>query len=553
MMTSFNFVNASCAAAFAAIASFTASAAAVNMSDYETGRLAPMSHKSFEDLRDLTDQRIAEIRATPNITIPSGATVYYASTKNSGSWWVTGSGTKDDPWRNLSKVNNANISSGSYVLFERGSVFRGQLQAKTGVTYSAYGTGPKPCIYTSTGDGADPNKWTQTDAPNVWKYNAGKTDVGTVVFDGGRAHAIKIVAEQHTNGVGAAFTQLYTGESFTNSYKDLAHDLHFWHDYTTSTRFKKYVNGDGYLYLYSSKGNPGSRFKSIEFCVGQHAISVGVTSDVTIDNLCIKYVGAHGIGAGSDTNPTLVTNLKVTNCEFGWIGGSVQNEYSNVRNYPIRYGNAVEIYGGCNGYTVENCYIYQVYDAGITHQFDLNNNVTKTKQKNIRYANNVIECCNYSIEYFLMRGKQPNDTTSQMENVSIVSNIMWDAGTGFCEQRPITNEAAHIKSWQSDNRAKNFAIRDNVFARSKVMLLQVNATLKNTDGNDSMPTMTGNVFIGDKGQRFGVANQGAAVSLKYDDDGVAKLCESFPDNYFMTELKRKYSLWAVPPGPQLER
>ena len=546
-------------AAFAAMsvattAPFLLSAAPVNLLDREQGRLSAMPQKSFEDLRDLTDRRIAEIRATPNMSISSGEVVRYVS--------ANGDDTKDGKteataWKTLGKLTSGNLKPWfqtpvNCVRFRRGDVFRGQLQAVSGVTYTAYGTGPKPCIYASTANGANTSKWKQTDAPNVWKYYAGMADVGTIVFDGGRSHAIKIVPERHTNATDTVkFTQLYTGEPFTNSYKDLAHDLHFWHDYTTNTWFKKYAKGDGYLYLYSSKGNPGSRFKSIEFCTGNHAIKVDVTSDVTIDNLCIKYVGAHGIGAGSNTDPTLVKNLKVTNCEFGWIGGSVQSEYSNVRNYPIRYGNAVEIYGGCDGYTVENCYIYQVYDAGITHQFDLNNNVTKTKQKNIRYANNVIECCNYSIEYFLMRGKQPNDTTSQMENVSIVSNIMWDAGTGFCEQRPITYEAAHIKSWQLDNRAKNFSIRDNVFARSKVMLLQVNATLKNTDGNDSMPTMTGNLFIGDYGQRFGVANQGSAVSLKYDDDGISKLCESFANNYFLITPRRKYSLSVAPPGPQL--
>lgn len=38
---------------------------------------------------------------------------------------------------------------------------------------------------------------------------------------------------------------------------------------------------------------------------------------------------------------------------------------------PTRYGNGVEIYGGCDGYTIDNCYVHDVYDAGIAHQYDM--------------------------------------------------------------------------------------------------------------------------------------------------------------------------------------
>ena len=44
------------------------------------------------------------------------------------------------------------------------------------------------------------------------------------------------------------------------------------------------------------------------------------------------YVGAHGVGVGT------VKNLKVANCEFGWIGGSIQSEGIFGRNWPTRFG-----------------------------------------------------------------------------------------------------------------------------------------------------------------------------------------------------------------------
>ena len=75
--------------------------------------------------------------------------------------------------------------------------------------------------------------------------------------------------------------------------------------------------------------------------------------DITVDNLCLKYTGVHGVGAGT------VNDLTVQNCEFGWIGGSVQGVLGSNK-YETRFGNAVEIYGGCENYTVQNNYIYQI-------------------------------------------------------------------------------------------------------------------------------------------------------------------------------------------------
>jgi hypothetical protein len=536
------------AMAISAVASaLPRAAAAAGVPGYEQGRLSTMSQKSFENLRALTDQRIDEIRATPNMTLPWDAIVRYVSADGDDD---ANGMTPETAWKTLGKLtyNNLHPSSRStvkYVLFRRGDIFRGTLKAVEGVTYSAYGEGPKPCIYSSPENGADPSKWTKAPGTdNVWYYHIGNSDVGTLVFDGGRAHAIKIVPKHHTNGV--EFTQQYNGLSFTNGYKDLAFDLHFWHDYQ-KTSFEPHATGSGNLYLYSKGGqNPGERFRSIEFNVRKHGVSVGTSSNVHVDNLCIKYVGSHGIGAGT------ANGLKVTNCELGWIGGSIQYE-----NEPsaVRFGNAVEIYGGCDDYVVSNCYVYQVYDAGITQQCTANHLVTNViYQKGMRYTHNVVENCNYSIEYFLSR--VPAENPSRMENFLIDNNIMWNSGYGYCQQRPDGTTGAHIKSWRNGcNRATGYVVRDNVFARGKEMLIEISSGLMNPDGSDSMPSLSDNVFIGSEGQRLGVVNQGTAVERKYDANGVAKLCENYAENTFLIykEPRRKYSLSIVPPGPHKER
>ncbi len=425
--------------------------------------------------QQLTNERIEKILNSPNMEIPQGANVYYLSPNGNDD----NDGTSpQSAWKTLSKLEATHFEDGTYICFERGGLWRGQIHVQKGVTYTAYGVGDKPKIYRSLINGADPALWVKTDAENIWAIQLDKNDVGTLVFNNGAAHAIKCVIRTEKDGSTYNNT---TGEVF-NSYADLTTDLHFFHDYYKT----------GILYLYSEQ-NPGCRFSSIEFNQKGNAFNVSC-DNVTVDNLCIKYTGSHGIGAGT------VNNLTVQNCEFGWIGGSIQAEGIFGRNYGTRFGNAVEIYGGCDVFNVTDNYIYQVYDAGITQQL---NNSTPVYQKNMNYSRNVIEYCNYSIEYFLS-GSDSNP--SRMENFLIEDNYMWYAGSGLCEQRPDKSSAAHIKGWFSDdrNRATNYVVRRNLFLCSKEMLFDFGSLLFNPDGSNSMPHMEDNHILGKHGQLFGV-------------------------------------------------
>lgn len=443
-------------------------------------------------------KRIQEIAAAPNMAIPDGAAKYYLS-EATGNDSANGL-TPQTAWKSTARLNKEKLAPGAFVLFERGGVYRGSIKARAGVTYTAYGNGPKPRIYGSPCNGADPAKWRQTENPRVWAFQIGHNDVGALVFNGGKSHAIKIVIRTDKK-TGKKFNK-FTGKKF-DSYRDLDTDLHFWHDY--------YKTGTGELYLYSEQ-NPGERFKEIEFNVKCCGFSVGVDG-VTIDNLRIMYVGIHGIGAGT------CKNLAVRNCEFGWIGGSIQAEGIFGRDYPTRLGNAVEIWGGCDNYSVTDCYIFQVYDAGVTHQFNIPEDagLQRFDQKNVLFARNVFEKCNYSIEYFLTAS---NGNMSRMENVIYEDNIMLDAGYGFCEQRPDRNEGAHIKAWYHGerNRAKNYTVRRNIFCGAQDMLLQICSGLKNEDGSSSLPTLTDNVIIGRKGSQFGTISDSSTQRHPYTEE-----------------------------------
>lgn len=528
-------MNKSIAVAVVVLATVTASSSAgaaaahplVKLSGCETGRLTVMPSGAYARLGRLFDSRIAKIRATPNMKVPDGASCRYLSPKGDDA---ADGLTPATAWRTTARLKDEELAPGSFVLFERGGLFRGGVKTYPGVTYTAYGEGPKPRVYSSPEDGADPAKWEKTDVANVWRYKIGDNDVGTLVFDGGRQHAIKIIPIYNDDGT---FTQQYGKRPFNNGYADLAEDLHFWHDYSAKTRFQPHAKGSGYLYLYSVE-NPGSRFKSIEFCVKKNAF--GAKDGVTVDNICVMYVGAHGIGGGT------VKDFKVTNCEIGWIGGSIQCESFYGAKRPTRYGNGVEIYGGCDGYTIDNCYVHDVYDAGITHQYDMRSwkGGDPILMKNVKYTRNVIERCNYSIEYFLHCISDPVKNPSRMENILIERNLMRDSAKGFCEQRPDRTQGAHIKCWRywggnsHNNRATDFVVKDNVMCVGGNMLVEISASIMNPDGSDSMPAMTGNVFVGATGQRFGVLNQGKAVELKYDESLPASLGERYADNVFAT-------------------
>ena len=485
------------------------------------GGVVVLPDASHAWIKTAFEKRIAEIRGTANMSVPEGAECRYLSGKGDDA---ADGKTPVTAWRTTERLEKESLAPGSFVLFERGGVYRGGFRASKGVTYTAYGKGAKPRIYSSPENGADPAKWERTDATNVWRYKIGANDVGTIVFDGGEAHAIKIIPVYNDDGT---YTQQYGGRPFNNGYKDLACDLHFWHDYSEKTDFKPFSKGTGYLYLYSAK-NPGERFKSIEFNVKKHGVAVGGANDVHIDNLCIMYVGSHGVGAST------VKGLRVTNCEFGWIGGSIQSERLFGRKWAVRYGNAVEIWGGCDGFTVDNCYVHDVYDAGLTQQINVEKPDEARDQRHVRYSRNVIENCNYSIEYFLsLKGEARVSNPSRMEDFVIEGNLMRNAGKGFCRQRPDHSQAAHIKSWRNGaNRATGYVIRDNVFAFGDEMLVEISSGLSSPDGSDSMPEMKGNVFIGREGQRFGVLNQGKPVELKYDRKLASALGARYSGNLF---------------------
>ena len=421
------------------------------------------------------------------------------------------------------------------VCFKRGDTWRGeQLVAIPNLTITAYGTGAKPVIMGSPENGggaANASKWTDM-GNNIWRYEGSQnwSDVGNIVFNDGESYAKKITQlyvknEGQSNYRITDFTNAPAQTYTFDSWDDLKNDLDFFHD----KNFEGGSDATGYLYLYSI-GNPAERFESIEFAIDLKLVYIHHDDGVTVDNICFKYTGAHAVAADGTPEATL-SDLTVQNCEFYWIGGSVQDRINasvigtQAVTYDVRYGNAIEVYGQVDGFVATNNYIYQVFDTGITVQKTMSSSGGDYSQENIEFSNNVIEYCNYSIEYFLTQ--IPEGNNSSMVNFEISDNIMWNAGKGFCETRGIWDRgfSAHIKSQFTApcNRAENFVISNNVMVGVRDQFLQI----RNSFGKDSMPTLTNNTFYGcydfegtaQNGYRLGevrVASDNKQIWVSYD-------------------------------------
>ncbi|MBQ8551965.1 MAG: hypothetical protein IJ428_04020 [Clostridia bacterium] len=453
------------------------------------------------ELEALCEKRKQAILNAPDALEIKGTT-YYVS--NDGSDENDGLSEKS-PWQTLAKVSSAELSEGDGVLFRRGDLFRGMVATKPGVSYGAYGTGEKPKLYGWDKNLADPALWELHDAEHhIWKLTEKILDPGTLVFNDGEAWSIKLIPS-YING---RFVCRNDESKLFDMSCEMVRDLDiYWHfDAILTDRPSKGQNflipdmtpkSLGDLYLRCDRGNPGGAFRSIEAPTRRSMFRVGANANVKIDNICMKYIGLHAVSAGGECS----RGLHVTNCEIGWIGGTIQSYMGTDPNYPqgdrgtvTRFGNGVEIYGGCDDYEVSNCYIYQVYDAGITHQVTTNGN--KRVMNNVLYKDNLVEKCVYSIEYFLEMNN--GDTDSYMNNIEMCGNILRESGYGWGQQRHNTYTPAHIKGWSYTNKASNYSVHDNIFDRAAYRMIHTVA-----QEAESCPEMHDNTYIQYYGNTIG--------------------------------------------------
>ncbi len=449
--------------------------------------LKTATKEQFDEVLALATKRKNEILNSESNYSTSG-TVFYFDAENGRD--DNDGLTPERAKRSLEAIEFLPAKPGDTVLFKRGQVFNGCMRPGSfGITFSSYGEGKKPLLCNCI-DASNPKCWTPTDAKNVWMFTPMipyVKDVGAVVINGGQLWGIKICENTVTgercdmyraNGrrgenVPHGLLDVWNGRQFVHrecapfkSYKDIKGDLEFFHKY----------NGYERLFLNCPDGNPGEVFDTVHFTL-RHAAVSGNCTDCIFDNLSFKYAN-FGMGISGSNN------LIIRNCEFGWIGGSAQSPEGHARKDPnvaygsdvTRLGNGIEIWGDCDGFTIENCYFEQVYDAAVTVQYSRPTADRDYAMKNIRWVNNVFDACHYCFELWLSL-KDPNGFKRELKNVDISGNICLNNGYGWAHQRPDPGYTFYYGSgWAAgDCDFENCSIHDNYFINGRGTIVAANS------------------------------------------------------------------------------
>ena len=357
-------------------------------------------------------------KAEDDLTI-TGDT-YYVSANGS----VEGAGTVTNPI-SADAVNDLSLSSGDAVLFKRGDTFRlsEPINMVSGVTYGAYGEGKKPELYGSIKNYAKAQWYNK--AGNIWQTDLTADDVGVMVFNGGDSVGVKQDMEARLTTSG---------------------------DYMNDTVWNV-------LYLYC-EGNPSQVYDSIELATTESALYGHAVSNVKVDNLSIKYTGAHAVDFHANYSVNQTSNVAVTNCEIGWGGGFWFP--TNGGGHGEQYGNGIEFYGPAQHIDVNNCYIYQQFDSGLTFQEN-----GYVDYYDIAFDSNIVEYCAYNIEFFNggEEGVLNHLNEGYYRNIEITDNILRFAGYGYGSNRPHAHGVANITCWDATfNKSQaSFTITGNIF------------------------------------------------------------------------------------------
>ena len=352
------------------------------------------------------------------------ATNYYV--KNGGNDGAAG--TSDaTAWATIAKVNASSYNPGDNVLFKRGDTWRittadGYLNTKSGtsagnVIYSSYGTGVKPLFLgskeeNSTDDWVDQggNLWRNSDASFDLRYGP-----GNLIFNSEASSGYRVFTTPTVQGRWS------------------------W-DYTNH-----------WITLYSV-GNPATYYSDIEVALSIYPGIINVTNDrsyITIDGFDVRYGAWLGISMSSGAN-----NINIRNNNVTWIGGSSASEGSSTR-----LGNGIQLYGNGVNILIENNFVENIYDSGISPQWWSASTLTIT---NFRVQNNIISKCD--LTSFEMVWSVPN---GMINGFYFENNTCVNAGKGWAiAQRTSSTTSAGNNIRAADGSTitfQNCYIRNNIF------------------------------------------------------------------------------------------
>lgn len=293
----------------------------------------------------------------------------------------------------------------------------------------------------------------------------------TLTLENFRVDEVKIDSTGFNSDVGNIILDGKTAAWKRWSKDELKNQGDFWFD----------IAGDRRLWFYSDE-HPAKKYGSIEAANMRHIIDHSTSHDVTVESLDLRYGAAHGFGG------TKAARMTIRDCDLSWIGGGDQYAQGG-EGRKVRFGNAIEFWSDAADCLVENCRIWEVYDAALTNQ-----GAGVNVERNITYRNNLIWNCEYSFEYW-NRGD-----TSITEHILFEKNACFDAGKGWGHvQRPNKN-GRHVMIYSNQARTSDFVVRDNIFCGTSDSLVRLDGCASNPDWPAKGLTLDGNRYFDAEGR-----------------------------------------------------
>ena len=497
------------------------------------GAAETAGEEAVAEYEALADERREAILSSPTEIVKSDEYIpgetytgqaYYVSS-SSGDDSNTGT-SPDSPWKFLEQHPDVELHPGDAVFFKRGDMWRGALWSTPGVTYSAYGEGPKPVFTASQEDGAGLGKWELyyqgDDGRQIWKFIYDMHMIGGIYLNGPDQEAGQV----YGYWVGDKYVELdYDYDPAIVPYNPTGWTLQVGDELRPETSLDDLefccmldLSGQEYpigffgddaaigpLYMRCDAGNPGEVFDSIEFC-GYHW-PIAVTSDCVFDNLAVYYWSTFAFWGHSESD----RNVIIQNCEVAYgrqnIVGFNQPEIDLKEAHVINDA----IYGLAQNGVIRNNYLHDIDGSGIS--FETSDGRPEGGEDgpltgiSFTCTGNLIERCGACIQ--LNDGNDWYD----FDKITISDNIAADAGYNYGTKSMGVNSFCEIAdlslgAW-SRFSAKELEVSHNVFMRSRRYILACGYdSVYQTDNGVSFHD---NVYIQYQDGLFGPWNNGPWV------------------------------------------
>lgn len=453
----------------------------------------------------LADAKVAkEMILNSSTTIMQGEEFVLGETYTGKAYYVSNSGddqndglSLETPWATLEKVAQTPLSYGDAVFFKRGDKWYGRLVMQNGVTYSAYGEGPKPILTGCPLNSNYPEMWSlyaeTPDGGKIWKYAEPMGDIGIILLNGGEMVARK--AYPVWDGKGYTNTK---GESYI--VEDELADLMFFSELELTGEAAQIgytINQDeveifGSLYLRCDAGNPGEIYNSIEMSMLPAGTLKSENGWNAVDNLHFRGYTERGIDCSND--------IVCQNCEVEWCGGHVsryQNSIYGNHITPFVSGGGMLLFG--SNLIGRNNYIHDCENKGIAVVINgMGENTAWLKRINILAEGNVVEHCGSST-YMMIEFVQP-DSVWSFEDIRFVGNYFINGGYGWRQRNflELESDGNQLIKFNNVRPTGEVIFEENLFYRAAGALIDCHG--EDLQNEAVMPIMQGNVYVQDKGQ-----------------------------------------------------